>query len=225
MNTPQLHGRILAGIVLILLGAFFFLQNNNIVYIPDEFYSWEYFMIAIGLLFLAFARNKTAGFVLVAIGLFNLYSELWPLVFVMIGAYIIWGHKRRFSETVNEAISVEDREGNFIEQINIFGGGKKFINSENFKGGSIISIFGGSEVSFINCKLADGTNSLEVVSIFGGSTLIVPNDWNVEVDVMPLFGGFSDKRRKDPQLKYPEEKKLIIKGIAIFGGGEVKTVF
>ena len=61
--------------------------------------------------------------------------------------------------------------------------------------------------------------------MFGGSTFIVPPDWNVRVEVTPLFGGFTDKRAastQDTGVKDPR-KELFITGFVMFGGGEVKN--
>ena len=86
-----------------------------------------------------------------------------------------------------------------------------------------MSLFGGSEINLSNCKFADGDNILEVTFIFGGSTLIVPSDWKVETDVLAIFGGFGDKRRKDPNMVYDSSRTLIVKGFVLFGGGEIKN--
>lgn len=225
MNTPKLHGRIIAGIILILIGAFFFLDNYDLIYIPSHFIRWQYLLIIVGLLYLGLAHNKTAGIILVAIGVFGLYPGLWPLIFVLIGVKIIWGRRLSVLRMRHPLNDIDANESNYIDQINLFGGGKKFLTTDQFKGGSIISIFGGSEVNMQNCQLAEGVNTLEVTSIFGGSTLIMPADWNIEVDVLPLFGGFSDNRIKDPNAKFINDKKLIIKGVALFGGGEIKTSY
>jgi hypothetical protein len=41
--------------------------------------------------------------------------------------------------------------------------------------------------------------------------------------VTAIFGGFSDKRERMHNLVYDQNTMLIIKGVAIFGGGEVKS--
>lgn len=222
------QSRVIVGIMLVLVGAMLFLRNSEFLdfIIPDFFFQWQVIFIVFGALFLLFARNRTVGFVFIAIGLFNLYPELWPLIFVVIGAFILFGSKNKNRAYINTGdYSDEDINRNVIEQISIFGGGNKIFNSGSFKGGSIISIFGGSEVNLSGSKLADGENVLETVSVFGGCTIIVPKEWNVMVDVFPIFGGFSDKRMRDPNLVYDANKTLLIKGIALFGGGEVKTIF
>ncbi len=226
METPKLHGRVIIGILLIILGGLFVMRNYDILDFPYEYFTWEYFFILIGLLFFFLSRNKTAGVVLMAIGLFNLVPELWPLLLVLVGLYIIFGRKGNFRQSTESAEAGQPKNSNdYVESISIFGGSSKIVNSDNFKGGSIVSIFGGSEINLTNSKLAEGENNIEITAVFGGSTLIVPSDWNVELDVLPIFGGFGDKRMKDPNKKNQEGRKLLIKGIVLFGGGEIKTIF
>jgi len=57
--------------------------------------------------------------------------------------------------------------------------------------------------------------------MFGGSTLIIPKEWKVKSDVVAIFGGFDEDNQ--PVITEKEDKKvLFIKGLAIFGGGEIK---
>ena len=58
--------------------------------------------------------------------------------------------------------------------------------------------------------------------MFGGTKLIVPDDWQVKSDVLSLFGGFSDKRHIRPD-EVKENKILLLKGVVMFGGVEVKS--
>ncbi|NJK98795.1 MAG: cell wall-active antibiotics response protein [Bacteroidales bacterium] len=83
--------------------------------------------------------------------------------------------------------------------------------------------FGGSVYDFTESELADGKNVLEVVNIFGGTKFIIPSHWNVHVEVVSIFGGFADKRKAGITLPQNLSKELYIKGVAIFGGGEIKS--
>ncbi|MFA7229596.1 MAG: LiaF domain-containing protein [Melioribacteraceae bacterium] len=230
MEQPKLQGRVIIGLLLMILGALAVLHNFSIIDLADYPLSWEYFFIVGGLLFFFLSSNKTVGVIFFTIGLFNLVPELWPMVFVLIGLYIIWGRGGKIKNIAFKSASSysDDKSGvgnDFVESVNVFGGGNKVIHSDNFKGGSIISIFGGCEIHLSNCKLAPGDNVIEITAIFGGSTIIVPPDWKVVIDVLPLFGGFGDKRIKDPNMILQEGRTLYLKGLVLFGGGEVKTVF
>ncbi len=112
---------------------------------------------------------------------------------------------------------------NFIDIINIFSGGERQIVTENFKGGKITSIFGGSEIDLTQAKLAPGVSELEIACIFGGTTIIVPTDWNIKVEVVPVLGGFGDERKLNLGRAVDTSRQLIIKGAVVFGGGEIKS--
>jgi predicted membrane protein len=240
-QNSNTSARLIAGLILIVLGGLFLLDNYGIIYfsLPSFLFHWEYILIAIGLFILATSNNKTAGIILIAIGVFNLFPEFWPLILVGLGIYIILkrnnakpnlGTSRNMAEgeTQNNftsessdtasASSLQDS----IDDVSIFGGGTKNFSSKNFTGGKMTAIFGGSDVHLENCTLAHGRNELDLFVMFGGYEIFVPQDWNVVVDVIPIFGGFSDKRMKDPNRVYEDDKILVIKGMVLFGGGEVK---
>lgn len=229
MAWQKVKSRVVVGIILVLIGIIFLLRNYDIYIFPDDFLSWEYFFILFGILLFVLSDNKTAGIIFLAIGIFNLIPELWPIIFIIVGAYILLKrssgtscfHQRFFKK--DEANIDIGKQNDFLEDVSIFGGGSKNITTNNFKGGSAVSIFGGSEINLLSSKLAEGENILEVTAIFGGSTFIIPADWKVELDVLSIFGGFSDKRRKDPNIVYDSNKVLIVKGLCLFGGGDIKN--
>lgn len=233
--------RLIAGLILIVLGGLFLLDNYGIIYfsLPNFLFHWEYILIAIGLFILATSNNKTAGIILIAIGVFNLFPEFWPLILVGLGIYIILkrnNSKSKISPSSNlgegstqnnftsqsGGTSAESALQDSIDDVSIFGGGTKNFSSKNFTGGKMTAIFGGSDVHLENCTLAHGRNELDLFVMFGGYEIYVPQDWNVVVDVIPIFGGFSDKRMKDPNRVYEDDKILVIKGMVLFGGGEIK---
>jgi predicted membrane protein len=130
-----------------------------------------------------------------------------------------------FNKVEKDKRAIDNEKKDVLDDVSIFGGGEKSINSDNFKGGSITSIFGGSEINLKGCKLSEGPNVIDVLCVFGGTTLIVPNDWNVIMNVTPIFGGFSNKIIKDPSASVDINKTIIVKGLVIFGGGEIKSYF
>ncbi len=224
----KINFNLVIGLGLVILGGLFLLDNFYVIYfdVPYWVFRWQSILIIIGLIMLANSENKSAGTVLIAIGLFFWFPKLWPLLLVGIGFYILY--KRREPAALNDDRTTDNSSGrgslnDFINDTSIFGGGKKMINSDNFKGGNITAVFGGSEIDLYECKLAKGNNVLDVFAMFGGNDILMPADWNVRIEVIPIFGGFSDKRRKDPNQVPDPERKLIIKGLVIFGGGNIKS--
>jgi predicted membrane protein len=230
MGTSGGSARIWIGVILIVFGAFFLLENffHLPFHIPYYLRQWQWILVLIGIVIILTSQNKTGGIVLVGIGLFFLYGFklLLPLVLVGLGIHFIL---RRNKPVSNSASNFTSRFGSssyqedMIDDVSIFGGGTKVVQSDNFKGGKVTAIFGGSEIIMTDCKLAEGDNFIDIVAIFGGSTLVVPKDWKIVLDLVPVFGGFSDNRRKDPNLIYDSNKTLVIKGFILFGGGELKT--
>ncbi len=144
---------------------------------------------------------------------------VFAIAFIALGLYIILNKREK------EKIESDQLRKDYIDDVAIFGGGTKIVTSDNFKGGNITAVFGGSEINLKGCILSEGTNVIDVLCVFGGTTLIVPQDWNIVLNITPIFGGFSNKLIKDPNTVPDQNKTLIIKGLVVFGGGEIKSYF
>jgi predicted membrane protein len=231
--------RVVIGVVLVIAG--FFLAIKNFGFLPDFLYdiifSWQMLLIVIGVVMTMGSARRTAGFILMAVGGFFLiplafretfpqYDLFWPAIFIIIGIIFIFttgsrhGHFHgRHSYFTGTSQSNED----YIDYLNIFSGGERQVISDNFKGGKVTSVFGGNEIDLTKAKLAPGRSELEIACVFGGTTLIVPDDWTIIIDVVPVLGGFTDSRKLSPGRTVDPQKQLVIKGAVVFGGGEVKS--
>lgn len=229
MEKQQNIGRAILGIVLIFIGFAFVAKTFDIIphNIMHYVFSWQMILIVLGIIFVSSDHNKTTGWILLIVGIVFLIPEFidisypvrrlfWPVLLILIGVFIII----RSFKPMNSGRTVAGSD--YVDDVAIFGGGDKVITSENFKGGRITAIFGGSKIDFIHSKLAPGSHVVDVFCMFGGSTIIVPENWNLKVDVVSIFGGFSDKRYKKPE-NLEVGKEIVIKGFAIFGGGEIKS--
>lgn len=110
----------------------------------------------------------------------------------------------------------------YIESTTIFGNGKHYVVSQNFKGGEIVNIMGGATINLMRADLK-GYATLEVVQLFGGTTIIAPSHWVIQPEMASIFGGIEDKRFHTPTI--PDRSKVLyIKGTSMFGGITVKTI-
>jgi predicted membrane protein len=157
--------------------------------------------------------------------IFNIYIDrfwdLWPIILIAVGMALIL--RNRSGRHPQFGRSQVESDMDYLDEISIFGGGEKMVTSQNFKGGKITNIFAGSEINFMEAKLAAEPAYIDVFTLFGGSTLIVPSDWKVKVDMVAIFGGFSDKRQYKKEPLGKDEPELYIKGVTLFGGGELKS--
>jgi hypothetical protein len=120
-----------------------------------------------------------------------------------------------------------------LNEVNIFWGGKKKIIAKNFSGGEVVAIFGGYEIDLTEAGMQGDQIVIDVVNIFGGGEIRVPGTWEVVMDTVGIFGGCSDRTyhpEQPPQgatnpdgTPAARPKRIIIKGVAIFGGLGIKN--
>jgi len=234
-NKNSIDKRVLLGGILIILGGIFLLNTMNVLHfrIAHVIFSWSFIMLVIGLFVLVNTEKKFLGGILAGIGVLFLIPKIFPEVdydggiiipifFIILGTYIIIKKRKVDSGSVFTSDTSKINRDK-IDDVSIFGGGTKIISSSNFQGGNITAIFGGSEINLINCQLAEGNNVLDVLCIFGGTTIILPKEWDVVINVTSILGGFSNKAIRNPSVVIDQSRTLHIKGLAMFGGGEVKT--
>lgn len=225
--------KLILAVLLIGAGVLLLFYNFNMLpgFVYRTIFSWPMLLVVIGVIQISKQPNKTFGLILIAVGAFFLIPRafpeysfsfgqiFWPAVFLGIGLLILFKGSSGPRSWKKEA----EHSADILDEVNIFGGSEKRMTTRNFRGGETVSIFGGSVYDFTDCELAEGKNVLEVVNIFGGSKFIIPSHWNVHVEVVSIFGGFSDKRKTGSGIPDFRARELYIKGVAIFGGGEIKS--
>jgi predicted membrane protein len=227
------NNRIIIGVILVLAGLFLVIRNTGFFpdFIDQVIFSWPMLLVTIGLVItIGSSGGKTSGVIIMAVGAFflipiifretfHMYNMFWPSIFIIIGIIFIFT-RRHIPGSVT---SVTETGDDYIDLVHVFSGGERQIVSDNFRGGKVTAVFGGSEIDLTKAKLAPGVNVLELACVFGGTTIIVPDDWFVKIEVTPILGGFGDSRKLSPGRTVDPAKQLIIKGAVVFGGGEIKS--
>jgi len=236
------NSRSILGGFLVLFGALFLLDN---FYLFDfdftyHFLNWYTFFVVVGILIVTKSKDSFFGWILFAFGALgitgrffefsfrDMISDFWPLLLIALGLYVILNRKsggtyNSGEGTTASGISGSQTNADTIDEVSIFYGSKKIITSDNFKGGKITSIFGGTDLDLTNAKLAEGHQVIDVLTIFGGMQLYTRQDLKIDVKVMSIFGGFADKRIKLQSTVPDQSRTLVLKGLAIFGGGSIKN--
>ena len=243
------NGGVWMGIFLLLIGTDYFLVENNVF--PQWMWGWGIFLIGLGL-FIGARHNfrNPTWFILTVIGGVVLIksndfiknfpginvNHIWPVALIILGLFFIFRPNRRsrywhnyvqdkVDAKINEATSQTPPQStlseDFIDTTSIFGGVKKNIISKNFKGGDITNIMGGSEIDLTQADI-NGTVSIDLTQVFGGTKLIVPSNWQVKAQMAAIFGGVEDKRSIQNTALDPN-KILILDGTSIFGGIEIRS--
>lgn len=129
-----------------------------------------------------------------------------------------FSNTQAFSNTQTNTNTMES------ERINVsavFGGINRKIYSKNFLGGKVTAALGGAEIDLSQADI-NGPVILELNAIMGGVDLKIPAHWNVKSEMTAVFGGVEDKRHINPNQIQPN-KTLIIRGVALFGGVDIKS--
>ena len=232
--------RLYFGIILIVLGVILILERFNLIpdSMTDIIISFPMLLMVIGAISLI-GGNRKGGIILMIICAFFLFpheirSDYWPLILIAIGIAILFRqHDQKklpgsedpviLNPGDNSTNNPGDNSFNTFDDFVIFGGREIFINSQNLAGGKATSIFGGIEFDLRKASLQPGGAVIDCVSVFGGCGFKIPMDWNVRNEVTTIFGAFTDKRGETYNDRYYDPSKtIVIKGISMFGGIEVK---
>lgn len=228
-------GRVLGGLFIVAIGVALLARQAGVDF-PRWIFSFETILIALGI-YLGM-RHSFRGFgwiVPILIGSFLLIDDffpyydvrefIWPLIVIGLGLFIIFRSTKKNRDWSKwDAARGEESSEDYLDSTVVFGGVKKNIISKNFRGGDVVTVFGGTEIILTQAELT-GATVLELTQIFGGTKLIVPPHWKVQSkDLVAIFGGVDDKR---PMLANPSGEDtgqvLILKGTCLFGGIDIKS--
>jgi len=237
-KSKNYDSRTFVGIIFVLVGSVLIARNYGWLDYDFSRYliSWQMLLIVIGLFQLA-RRAYTPAIVLIGVGLFflidfpdNFRENFWPVLIILVGVSFIlqWrrspNHKNHHGyEKFHNLGEDYSNSIDYIDETAIFGGRTVSVVSENFQGGKVTAIFGGSNINLRYAKPVPGC-TIDIANIFGGTKIIVPEDWNVKIEVVSIFGGFDDKRGSSVISRTGSGKIVVIKGTCIFGGGEVNSM-
>jgi hypothetical protein len=229
-NVPRWDTRTVIGLAILLFGLLLFLRNVDYELARRAWQYWPVILIILGLTIIiqpAENRQILTGSIIIIVGLLLLLSnlelirlrfhDLWPIVLVLVGLSII-----------TRSLRGPGRGGLGSEYINIsvlLGGGDFHFSTKNLKGGRITAILGGGKIDLRDADLTQDEVIIDTLAILGGIEIWVPVGWQVAIQGTPLLGGMENKTMTRTGESTPAERprNLIIKGMAILGGVEVKN--
>jgi hypothetical protein len=217
--------RIVAGVLLIVLGGLFLLDTLDVLGAGSIIAQWwplaivgigviQFFdaglrsrqamaVTAVGVVLLGFSTDVLTG---------DMFASLWPVGLIALGIWIAMG---RGPGTAMPPASGNDRLDEFV----LFSGKEIRSTATAFEGGRATAVFGGIDLDLRGSTLRPEGAVLEASAVFGGIDLVVPSGLRVEISGPAIFGGWEDNTTPAP----PDAPRLAIKALAVFGGIEVKS--
>ena len=110
-----------------------------------------------------------------------------------------------------------------------------YLSSErDLNGHTAVAVFGGTQIDLAAAQLPVGETRINVVSIFGGTDILVPDDVAVRITGISIFGGVNVRGRDLSsgiftvnQYESPgyavAARRLHIDATSIFGGAKIRT--
>ncbi len=230
-------GKKQAGLIVVAVGILLLLKTSGL-YLPHWLFSWQMLLIAIGAYIgLRHHFKSNTWWIMMSIGLVFLVDDFfyemsikqffWPVLIIAIGLTMIFGRKKKkwdgtqWNENPQSYDNLIEDSADRLDSVAIFGSVRKNIVSKNFKGGEMVSVFGGSELNLSQAEIK-GHVTLELVNIMGGTKLIIPANWELRTEVVSIFGGIEDKRPQQSVMP-SGENILILRGTSLFGGIDIKS--
>src|SRR5262249_43027893 len=109
-----------------------------------------------------------------------------------------------------------------LSEFAFMGGGDRVVRSQDFRGGEVTAILGGFGIDLRGAGIAGDSATINIFTLFGGVDVKVPEEWNVAGPGSPIPRGVTDSAKSFRQGD-ASAKTLVIKGVAIMGGVEVKN--
>jgi predicted membrane protein len=217
------------GTIVLILGVLLLLRTTEIYdtiqlleYIPSLF-------ILLGLYALWKSKFSSLSGPIILIAVFTTLQLLildlisweaitswWPLLIIVMGIGILAERKGR--------LSVFRKSTETVDLFAVFGGVSSTSNSKDFRGGDITAIFGGVDLDLRDSSIEKPPAKINVVALFRGVDLKVPEKWQIETEAMPILGGIEDERPRSSIRRESDSEKadLIITGFIAFGGLSIK---
>lgn len=228
--NPHSNGKVLVGMLLMILGAGFLLQQLDFFFIPNWLISWPMGMIVLGL-YMGARHNfrNAAWFILVLIGIVNLSNDIlpghnlhaimWPIAIIAFGIWIItrrnhtWDNNKWGKKWDNKYGSGNPFEPVVkpVEPVTPGQDGPTVVSST---GSTTIPPTGNAGNAFSNPLRGD--DYLDAVSVFGGvkKTILSKNFRGGEI--VNIFGG--------AELDFTQADingRIVIDITQIFGGTKI----
>jgi predicted membrane protein len=225
----KISSQALLGIIILIIGILLLVGNLGLydtgqllLYVPSLF-------ILMGLYALYKTRfhSTTGPIILILVATFvqllvlsivswNILFTWWPLILVLIGIHILFNRKHLFSTSKSS-----DQK---VDMTTVLGDANVSNISKDFTGGNITVVLGDSKLNLKESVVEYPPAIINIMVLLGEININIPDDWQIEMDVVNILGDVSDKRSSTSAQRsgMVEKPHLIIKGFVMLGDFSIK---
>jgi len=215
--------RLVGGLLITALGVILTLDNFGVVEAGRWLGLWPLIFVAIGLAKLtetagAWRDARPWAWIVGGITLLGATFDwfdpwrAWPLVLVVIGVALVRGaHRSRVPD------GAAGEHG--VSGVAFMGGVRRSHAGPGFRGGSLVALLGACTVDLRQASFEPDSVTIDVLAVWGGIEIRVPQEWRVSSQAVAILGGIEDKTSGAGA----GGKRLVISGLALMGGVEIKN--
>lgn len=214
--------KLIIGAFFTLLGVILTLDNLNVIDGDDYLVWWPAVLVVIGLVRLGSgARVLPVLLILAGVWLtaYNLevvdvtLLDLWPVILIGVGMAMVARALGAPAPRVPDALAGTSTVWGVLSV-------RKVVEtSRDFRGRRYVGFMGGCEIDLTDAEIAESPAVVETYAVWSSIEIDVPYHWEVVGEVVPIMGGFEVKLRAGTA----PQKQLIIRGLALMAGVEVKS--
>ncbi len=213
--------KLIVGIFFALLGVLLTLDNFDLADADRFLPWWPVVLVVIGAIKVQDRSTRIPAALALVVGtlllLFNSgwvrlsVFDFWPIALILAGLAVV---AHAFGV---RAPGFSGGSGSTIWAV--LGVRKEVVTARNYAGGRIVAVMGGCKLDLTNADMEQGPAELEIIAIWGGIEIKVPEGWEVIGNTVPIMGG-ADIRTKGAR----GGRRLIVNGLVIMAGVEIKSV-
>lgn len=234
-NGQHVAAQVVVGIAVIAIGFLFLFDNLGWLHLDMGMQFWPIVLIAAGVLKITQSRSRqgtvVGGFLLVFGAVMLLkgldvldigWNVLAPALMIGAGFVLVLRSatrgQRHGSGFDKAGAMTADAQDSTVNLTTVLGAYRRRVTTQFFGGGDITVIMAGCDLDLRQASI-DGVAVLNVFALMGGINIKVPLDWTIEMEGVPLVGGFQDF------TVHPKDggKRLVVRGSVVMGGLDVRN--
>lgn len=215
------------GIIILIIGLLYLISVMNPEFVINYGLIWPVVLILVCVY--CIIKNKKVD-IISGIGLFigililgvnanfwnnDVYGYIIPGCLIIVGLLIIINS---ISFKKNKEFKIRTADDKILTYSGILAGIEEKVNQKDFKGANIYAIFGGVDLDLRNVETKEDI-VINAYSIFGGTSLLIPEGYNIKVNSTAILGGNDNKVNNEYN---PKQKTIYVNCTSIFGGCEIK---
>lgn len=247
--TPQL----VIGVFFMLAGILMTLDRLQILDASYSLRFWPTVFLVLGMWLVTQRRDGRSRFwgtVWLLVGTWLLLNSLgvvrvgfwelvWPILIIWLGVSLIRqtlgrsgqpgakrGEAAGFFDWAQARFTPKSDGSGTVALFALMGESKRTVTDQSFRGGEMTAVMGGCVLDLRQATPAAGEQAtIDVFALMAGHEIWVPGDWTVVSHILPIMGGFEDKRLPKDTAALPagdNRPRLLLRGFVVMGGLEIK---